>query len=203
MNEIIKSLSHTYPSFTALITDAAFFICLLLALLLCYGMGVPGPNGSPWIAANAYIRINRCLFLLIGLVVGCIAAILSAPFNGVDGAVYSSISGSLGLLFTGYTVSKLEPIARSALLIPIPGAPPQLDKVVLSYGALALIGAALSGVLVVTNRTEWIAQAARCNPELYGYALSDKVRDHLTPDPAICTRLNISAPEQTKPPTAK
>lgn len=184
MDTLIALFTPVAPSFTAAVTDLAFFVCLTIAIFFCFFIDPKGRERT------------RCLMLFIGLIVGCIAAVLVVPFDPVDRALYLPIGGALALIITGYIASKIGPIAQEVI---VPHNKPNWEMVgCLTFG---LIGAALSSTLVVVNRTEWIAQAVRCDPDFYAPNLSETLRRNLVPDQPTCERLKIgtSAKVQRSP----
>lgn len=186
MEPLIRIFTPIAPSFTAAVTDLAFFICLTLAIVFCFVLGSsPTQNEAR----------KRCFLLFIGLIGGCIAAVLAVPFDPVDGALYSPISNALGLVLTGYLVSKVGPVAKSVLL-PSPGN--TLDWTKVGYLTFCLIGAALSATVIVVNRTEWIAQAVRCDPDFYGRSLPQDMRARMPRDQKTCERLNIGSSKNSQ-----
>ncbi|MGE8145378.1 hypothetical protein ACQKP7_09265 [Pseudomonas frederiksbergensis] len=181
MDLLIRLFAPSAPSYTAAATDVAFFICLILAIVFCFVLG-------PGSAQNEGLK--RCFLLFIGLISGCIAAVLAVPFDPVDGALYSPISNALGLVLTGYIASKLGSIAQTVLQPPPNN---NIDWTMAGYLAFWLIGAALSATVIVVNRTEWIAQAVRCDPDFYARSLPKKLREQMPHDQKTCERLNIGA----------
>jgi hypothetical protein len=186
MEPLIGIFTPIAPSFTAAVTDLAFLICLMLAIVFCFVLGSsPTQNEGR----------KRCFLLFIGLISGCIAAVLAVPFDPVDGALYSPISNALGLVLTGYLVSKVGPVAKSVFR-PSPGN--TLDWTKVGYLTFCLIGAALSATVIVVNRTEWIAQAVRCDPDFYARSLPKKMRAQMPRDQKTCERLNIGASKKSQ-----
>lgn len=169
------------PSFTAAVTDVAFLISLVIAVIFCFLLS-PGTR-----LQNGFIR---CFMLFLGLIVGCIAAILAVPFDPSDSALYSPISAALGLVVTGYIASQLGPVAKT-VFIPSANQPPDWTKLV--HLTFCLVGVALSAIVIVVNRTEWIAQAVRCNPDYYARLVPQETRNKMPRDQKTCERLHIGA----------
>ncbi|WP_157838063.1 hypothetical protein [Pseudomonas sp. PH1b] len=188
MEPLIGIFTPIAPSFTAALTDLAFLICLALAIVFCFVLG-SSPAQNEW--------RKRCFLLFIGLISGCVVAVLAVPFDPVDGALYSPISNALGLVLTGYIASQLGPLAKDILKPPPANT---LDWTKVGYLTFGLIGAALSATVIVVNRTEWIAQAVRCNPDFYARSLPEELRSKMPHDQKTCERLKIGVSESPHPP---
>lgn len=174
------------PSFTAAVTDLAFLICLVLAMFFCFALA-PAPK--------SHGAFKNFFLLFIGLICGCIAAVLAIPFDPVDVALYAPISNALGLLLTGYIAGKVGSIAKNTLQ-----RGNTIDWTNVGYLAFFLIGAALSATVIVVNRTEWIAQAVRCDPQFYARSVPEELRKKMQSDQRACDQLGIrSSTSQTLP----
>lgn len=204
--------------------DCAFAVGLLVAVLLGLFRGpvkvlVPTvlpvrADNDPDEVVHDTVRLipgvsgYRLFVLFVGLLVGCAGAVIIVPYSPLDKQVYATISGALGLLVTGYLLSKLDGVWTFVIYS-------SARKEALNYWAIELIGFfiigfALSATVVVINRTEWLSEALRCDPVFYGRFLEKEVVDKLKSDTATCTKLGIVVPADIasrapdpKPVTAK
>jgi hypothetical protein len=223
--ETLQAFFANYASTkTAAMADCAFAIGLFVAIVLGLFRGpvkvsTPAPlPAGPDIDPDDVVHntVNyipgvsgyRLFVLFVGLLVGCAGAVIIVPYSPLDKQVYATISGALGLLVTGYLLSKLDGVWTFVIYS-------SARKEALNYWAIELIGFfiigfALSATVVVINRTEWLSEALRCDPVFYGRFLEKEVVDKLKSDAATCNKLGIAIPPEVanrtpepKPGTAK
>ncbi|MDB6143818.1 MAG: hypothetical protein JWP80_2862 [Pseudomonas sp.] len=218
--ETFQAFFNNYASTkTAAMADCAFAIGLLVAIVLSLFRGpVKDRVSEAQLAGSAYVEEDahlpkpmfipgapgyRLFVLFVGLLVGCAGAVIIVPYSPLDKQVYATISGALGLLVTGYLLSKLDGVWTSVLYT-------SSAKNALNYWAIELVGFfivgfALSATVVVVNRTEWLSEALRCDPVFYGRFLEKEVVDKMRSDSATCNKLGIVIPAEiaTKTPEPK